>query len=70
MGKNEDTSASIASIAAKGPHDPSSLTYEEIQSICASALTQKPDYKGWQNLTDLLDKNKEQGSRGPANETI
>ncbi len=40
---NERTSSRIAAIAARGLDDPSSLTLEEVRSVCASALTQAPD---------------------------
>jgi hypothetical protein len=36
----EHTSASIASIAARGISRPHLLTYPEIRAVCASALTQ------------------------------
>ena len=40
---SEVTSASVASIAARGLRDPGSLTHEEIKTVCASALTQRPN---------------------------
>lgn len=40
---NETTSASVASIASRGLRDPSSLTEDEIKSVCASVLTQRPN---------------------------
>lgn len=40
---SEVTSARIGSIAARGLRDPGSLTHEEIKSLCASALTQRPN---------------------------
>lgn len=39
-GNREQTSAKIASLAAKGLKDPASMTKGDIRSICASALTQ------------------------------
>lgn len=42
---SEYTSAQIASIAARGMIDPSSLTEKEIRSVCASALTQAKNVK-------------------------
>lgn len=41
--KPEETSSAVAEIAARGLHDPASLTLDEIKSVCASALTQRPD---------------------------
>jgi hypothetical protein len=38
--KCEFTSEEIASISARGLHDPASLTLEEIQAVCGSNLTQ------------------------------
>ena len=43
MAANEKTSKKVASIAAKGLKDPSSLTKTEIKTLSASALTQAPD---------------------------
>lgn len=43
MSNNEVTSASVASIAARGLRDPGSLTLDEIKKVCASALTQRPN---------------------------
>lgn len=43
MSRQEVTSASIASIAARGLRDPGSLTHDEIKKVCASALTQRPN---------------------------
>lgn len=43
--KNEQTSDEVQKIAAKGLKNPESLTREEIQKVCASALTQSPDRK-------------------------
>lgn len=40
----EETSARIGAIAARGWRDPGSLTHEEIASVCASAVTQRPDH--------------------------
>jgi hypothetical protein len=45
MAQNERTSDRIAMIAARGAFDPASLTLEEIQEVCASALTQAPDHE-------------------------
>jgi hypothetical protein len=45
MAKNEKTSAKVGSIAAKGMKNPGSLTKKEIQSVSASANTQRPDRK-------------------------
>ncbi|UTC28399.1 hypothetical protein GURKE_03920 [Brevundimonas phage vB_BpoS-Gurke] len=42
MSRQEVTSASVASIAARGLRDPGSLTHDEIKKVCASALTQRP----------------------------
>jgi carnitine O-acetyltransferase len=39
----ENTSASVASIAARGLRDPGSLSHDEIKRVCASALTQRPN---------------------------
>jgi hypothetical protein len=39
----EQTSARIASIAARGIDHPASLTMEEIQAVCGSVLTQAPN---------------------------
>ena len=39
--KCESTSEEVAAIAARGVADPKSLSEAEIQSVCASALTQK-----------------------------
>lgn len=39
----EETSARIASIAARGLRDPASLTPEDIRALAGSALTQAPD---------------------------
>ena len=43
MADNEKTSDEIASIAARGLKSPECLGFEEIRSVCASALTQAPD---------------------------
>ena len=45
MPKHEHTSAKIASIAARGMRAPLSLSPDEIQSVCASVVTQAPDKK-------------------------
>lgn len=42
---NEQTSARIASLAAKGLADPASLNPQEIREVCASALAQAPDHE-------------------------
>lgn len=43
----EETSADVASVAARGLADPTSLTPEEIRAVCGSALTQRePDRNG------------------------
>jgi hypothetical protein len=39
---SEETSETIASLAARGLANPELLTLEEFRRICASALTQKP----------------------------
>lgn len=39
----EETSARVASLASRGLHDPASLSPEDIQSVCASALTQRSE---------------------------
>jgi hypothetical protein len=39
----EHTSASVASIAARGIRTPESLSHAEIKTVCASALTQTRD---------------------------
>jgi hypothetical protein len=44
MATNERTSDRVASIAARGLDDPTSLTLAEIRLVCASALTQAPDH--------------------------
>jgi hypothetical protein len=41
--KNEQTSDEVKRIAAKGLKHPEKLTREEIQAVCASALTQSAD---------------------------
>ena len=41
--RNEKTSARVLAIAARGVRDPHTLTLEEIQSVCASCLTQGED---------------------------
>jgi hypothetical protein len=46
---NEFTSAQIASIASRGLRDPASLTLDEIQAVCGTALTQAPN-----RLVDIL----------------
>lgn len=38
--RNEQTSSSVASIAARGIKHPETLTPHEIRKVCASALTQ------------------------------
>lgn len=43
MAKNEKTSRTVGSIAAKGLKDPGSLSKKEIQRVCGTALTQRPD---------------------------
>ncbi len=43
MAKNEKTGKDVGTIAAKAMRDPGSLTKKEIQSLAASALTQRPD---------------------------
>ena len=45
MAKNEKTSETVASIAARGLKNPGSLTKAEIKAISATALTQAPDQK-------------------------
>jgi hypothetical protein len=45
MAKNEKTSETVASIAARGLKDPGSLTKAEIKAVSATALTQTPDQK-------------------------
>lgn len=40
---NEQTSARVASLAAKGLADPASLKPQEIREVCASALNQAAD---------------------------
>ena len=45
----ELTSADIASIASRGLRDPASLTLDEIQAVCGTALTQAPN-----RLVDIL----------------
>ena len=42
-GRDEATSARIASMASRGLKAPESLTLAEIKSVCASALTQAPN---------------------------
>ena len=41
----EQTSARVASIASRGLDDPASLTFEEIRTVCGSALTQTANKK-------------------------
>lgn len=41
----ESTSPEVASIAARGLQHPEMLTLREIETVCASALTQAPDRK-------------------------
>lgn len=43
MAKNEKTSGKVASVAAQGLKNPSSLNNRQIKQVCASALTQTPD---------------------------
>ena len=43
LSRNEQTSSSVASIAARGLKVPGSLTPSEIKTVCASALTQAPN---------------------------
>jgi hypothetical protein len=43
---NEETSESVASLAARGLADPGSLSHNEIKSICGSALTQRENDGG------------------------
>lgn len=43
MAKDEESSARLASIAAKALRDPGSLTKSEIQALGGSVLTQAPD---------------------------
>ena len=43
MADNEKTSPEVADLAAKGLRYPESLTNDQIQSVCASALTQVAD---------------------------
>jgi hypothetical protein len=45
MAKNEKTSQTVASIAARGVKDPGSLTKAEIKAVSATALSQAPDQK-------------------------
>ena len=40
----EETSAEIARIAAIGLQFPTTLTWEQVQKVCASVLTQRPDH--------------------------
>jgi hypothetical protein len=40
---DENTSARIAAIAARGLHDPGSLSLDEIRAVCGTALTQVSD---------------------------
>lgn len=42
---SEETSATVASLAAKALRSPSSLSMTEIKTLAASALTQAPDRK-------------------------
>ena len=44
MAYNETTSERVARIASLGTHSPQLLTLDEIQTVCASALTQAPDH--------------------------
>jgi hypothetical protein len=44
MSFNETTSERVARIASLGMHSPQLLTLDEIQTVCASALTQAPDH--------------------------
>lgn len=39
----ESTSKRVATIAARGLKNPETLTLDEIQAVCASALTQVED---------------------------
>lgn len=43
MADNEKTSPEVADLAAKGLRYPGLLTHDQIQSVCASALTQVAD---------------------------
>lgn len=44
MAYYETTSERVARIASLGTHSPQLLTLDEIQTVCASALTQAPDH--------------------------
>jgi hypothetical protein len=46
MSKHEETSKQVASIAARGMRRPESLSLDEIRTVCASAVTQRPAKKG------------------------
>jgi hypothetical protein len=46
MSKNEKSGSRVGRIASKGLKSPSSLSNSQIKSVCASALTQRPDHKG------------------------
>lgn len=41
---SEETGDDVGQLAGRGLADPASLTPEEIRSVCASALTQRPDH--------------------------
>ena len=45
MASNEKTGKDIGTIASKAMLKPESLTRDEIRSLGASALTQRPDHK-------------------------
>lgn len=43
MAKNEKSSSRVAAIAARALRDPASISLDEIKSLAASVLTQRPD---------------------------
>jgi hypothetical protein len=45
LASNEKTSSKVGSIAAKGMKSPASLKPKQVQSVSASASTQRPDKK-------------------------
>jgi hypothetical protein len=45
MAKNEKTSSAVGKIAAVGIKTPGKLSHREVQKVCASNLSQRPDRK-------------------------
>jgi hypothetical protein len=45
MALNEPADSKVASLAALGLFDPTSLTPDDVRAICATALTRVPDHR-------------------------